>query len=62
MLVYSGLAVMGKLHSDNVHVYWFFLLMVLCLHLAIRLSLVFAGLGECLKSASFVPGFVQVSL
>ena len=59
--MYSGLAVVGELHSDDAHVFWLLLLMVLCLSLAIWISLVFIGLGNCMESASFVPGLLQVS-
>ena len=41
--MYSGLVMVGELGSDDAHIYWFLLLMVLCLPLAIWLSLVFAG-------------------
>ena len=61
MLLYSGLAVVGELGSDDAHIYWLLLLMVLCLPFAIWISLVFVGLGDCLESASFVPGLLQVS-
>ena len=50
MLVYSGLAVVGELGSDDVHVYWLLLLMVLCLSLDLWLFLVFAGLGDSVWS------------
>jgi hypothetical protein len=42
--------VVEELDSDDVHIYWFLLLMVLCLPLAIWLSLVFAGFGESVWS------------
>ena len=45
MLLYSGFAVVGELGSDYAYIYWVLLVMVLCLPLAIWLSLVFAGLG-----------------
>ena len=45
MLVYPGLAVVGKLGSDDGKVYWLLLLIVLHLPLTIWLSLVLAGLG-----------------
>jgi hypothetical protein len=54
MLVYSGLAVVGELGSDDAHVYWLLLLMVLCLPLAILLSLMFAGLGDSVWSLSLL--------
>ena len=54
--MYSGLNVVGKLGSDNSHVFWLLLLMVLPLPFAICITLVFAGLGDCMESASFVPG------
>ena len=56
MLVYSGLAVVGELGSNDAHVFWHLLLMVLYLPFAIWMSLVFVGLDDCLESASFVPG------
>ena len=49
----------GELGSDDAHVFWLLLLMVLCLSFAI--SLVVLGMDDCLKSASFVPGLPQVS-
>ena len=61
MLVYSGLTVVGELCSDDCHVYWLLLLMVLCLSFVIWISLVFVDLGDCMESASFVPGLLQVS-
>jgi hypothetical protein len=60
VLVYSGLTVVGELCSDDCHVYWLLLLMVLCLPLANWIFLEFVGLGDCLESASFVP-LLQVS-
>jgi hypothetical protein len=36
----------GELGSDDAHVYWLLLVMVLCLPVTICLSLVFAGLGD----------------
>jgi hypothetical protein len=53
--------VVGELCSDDAHVYWLLLLMVLFLHFTICISLVFVHLGDCLESASFVPGLLQVS-
>jgi hypothetical protein len=61
VLVYSGLAVVGELASDDAHIFWLLLLMVLHLCLAIWISLVFVDLGDCMESASFVPGLLQVS-
>ena len=61
MLVYSGLAVVGELGSDDAHVFWLLLLTVLTLPFTIWISLVFVGLCDCLGSASFVPGLLQVS-
>ena len=61
VLLYSGLAMVEELGSDNVHIYWFLLLMILCLPLTFWISLVFVSLGDCLESASFVPGLLQVS-
>ena len=37
MLVYTGLAVVGELGSDNAHLYWLLLLMVLQLPLTMQL-------------------------
>ena len=48
--MYSELAVIGKLGSDDAHIYWLLLLMVLCLPLTIWLSLVFVGLGDSVWS------------
>jgi hypothetical protein len=45
--VYSGLAVVEELGSDDTHVFWLLLLMVLCLSFAIWISLVFVGLSDC---------------
>ena len=61
MLVYSGLAVLGELCSDDSHIFWLLLLMVLYLPFNIWINLVFVGLGDCMESASFVPGLLQVS-
>jgi hypothetical protein len=61
MLVYTGLAVVGELGSDDAHVIWLLLLMVLCLPFAIWISLVFVDLGDCMDSASSVPELLQVS-
>ena len=60
-MLFSGLAVVGELGSDDAHVFWLLLLMVLLLPFAIWISLVFVSLGDCLESASFVPGLLQVS-
>lgn len=38
----------GELGSDDYHVYWLLFLMVLPLHFAIWISLVFVGLGDYL--------------
>ena len=54
MLAHSGLAVMEKLGSDDAHVYWPLLLMVLCLLLTIWLYLVFAGQGDSSYSLSLL--------
>jgi hypothetical protein len=48
--VYSGLAVVGELGSDDAHVFWLLLLKVLCLPLTICISLVFVGLGDSVWS------------
>jgi hypothetical protein len=47
--------------SDNVHIFWLLLLMVLCLPLTIWIFMVFVDLGDSMESASFVPGLLQVS-
>ena len=59
--MYLGLAVLEELFSDDAHIFWFLLFMVLCLLFAIWISLVFVDLGDCMESASFVPGLLQVS-
>ena len=51
----------GKLDSDDAHIFWLLFLMVLHLQFAIWTSLVFVDLGDCMESASFVPGLLQVS-
>jgi hypothetical protein len=53
--------VVRELGSDDVHIFWLLLLMVLCLPFAIWISLVFVGLADYIKSASFVPELLQVS-
>jgi hypothetical protein len=53
--------VVGELYSDDAHIFWLLLLMVLHLPFTIWISLVFVGLGDCLESVSFVPGLLQVS-
>jgi hypothetical protein len=55
VLVYLGLAVVGKLVSDDVHIFCLLLLMVLRLPFNIWISLVFVDLGDCIKSPSFDP-------
>ena len=42
--MYSGLAVVGELGSDDAHIYWLLLFLVLCLPFAIWLPLLFVGL------------------
>ena len=59
--MYSGLTVVGELSSDDAHVLWLLLLMVLLLPFAIWISLMFVGLSDSMESASFVPGLLQVS-
>ena len=59
MLVYSGLAVVGELGSDDAQVFWFLLLMVLCLPLAIWISLVFVDLGVCLFCPWVASGLLE---
>ena len=61
MLVYLAFVVVGQLVSDDAHKFWFLLLMVLYLLFTIWISLVLVGLGDCLESASFVPGLLQIS-
>jgi hypothetical protein len=61
VLVYSGLSVVVELGSDDAHVFWLLLFIVLHLPFAIWVFLVFFGLGDYMESASFVPGFLQVS-
>ena len=58
MLFYSFLAVVGEVGSDDAHVYWLLLLMVLFLSPTICVSLVFASLGNYLESASFIHGLL----
>jgi hypothetical protein len=59
--VYSELAVMGKLRSDDARVFWLLMLLVLHLPFTIWISLMFVDLGDCMESASFEPGLLQVS-
>jgi hypothetical protein len=61
VIVYSGLALVGEMGSDDSHVFWILLLMVLCLPLGIWISLVFFHLGDYMESASFVTGLLQVT-
>ena len=51
MLVYSGLAVVGELGSDEAYIFWLLLLMVWCLPFTIWISLVFVDLGGYMESA-----------
>ena len=60
-VLFSGLAVVGELGSDDAYIFWLLLLIVLCLSFAISISLVFVDLGDCMESASFVSGLLQVS-
>ena len=53
MLMYPGLAVVGELCSDDVHVYWLLLLMIIHLPLAIWLSVVLVDL--CVSVWSLPP-------
>jgi hypothetical protein len=55
VLVYSGLAVVGELGSDEAYIFWLLLLMVWCLPFTIWISLVFVDLGGYMESASSVP-------
>jgi hypothetical protein len=59
--VYSWLAVVGELDSDDAHMFWLLLLLVLCLPFIIWISLVFVSLGDYMVSDSFVPGLLLVS-
>jgi hypothetical protein len=61
MLFYSELAVVEELGSDDNHIHWFLLLIVLYLPFTNWISPVFVGLGDCLESASFFPWWIQVS-
>ena len=61
MLVYSWFAVVGELGSDDAHMFWLLLLLVLCLPFIIWISLVFVGLGNYIVSDSFVPGLLLES-
>ena len=61
MLVYSGLAVVGEHGSDDVHVHWLLFHIVLHLSFTFWTSLMFVDLGDCLESATFVTGLLQVS-
>jgi hypothetical protein len=55
------LAVVEEPGSDDAHVFWFLLLMILCLPFAIWIFLMFVGLGDCIESYSFVLWLLQVS-
>ena len=59
--MYSGLAVVGEMGSGDAHVSWLLLLMFLRLPLTIWISKVFVDLDDCMESASFVSGLLQVS-
>ena len=48
LLGHLELAVVGEMDSDDAKVYWLLLLMVLCLPLAIWISLEFDGVGDSL--------------
>ena len=61
MLLYSGLDVVGELGSDDAHVFWILLLMVLHLPFTIWISLVFVDLSDYMVSASLVPELLQIS-
>ena len=58
MLLYSGLAVVVELGSDDACIFWLLLLMVLCLPFTVWISLLFVDLADCMESASFVPGLL----
>ena len=51
MLEYSGFAVVGELGSDDTHLFWLLLLMVLHLPFAMWVSMVFVDLGDYMESA-----------
>ena len=57
----SGLAVVGEMGSDDAHVFWLLLLMVLSLPFDIWISLVIVDLDDSMESTLFVPGLLQVS-
>ena len=61
MLVYSGLVMVGDLGSDDAHILWLLLLMVLHLPFPIWISLVFVCLSDCLESISSLCELIQVS-
>ena len=55
------LAVVEELGSDDAHIFWLLLFMVLRLPFAIWIALVFVDLGDCMESAFFVPVLLHVS-
>ena len=59
--MYLGVAVVGDLGSDVVHIFCLLLLMILCLFFAVWISLVVVDLGDCMEFASFIPVLLQVS-
>jgi hypothetical protein len=59
--VYSGLAMVEEWSSDDAHIVWLLLFMVLFLLFTSWISLVFVGLGDYIESSSFVPGLLQIS-
>ena len=60
-VLFSGLAVVGELGSDDAYIFWLLLLMVLHLPLAICISLMFACLSDYMELDSFISGLLQVS-
>ena len=52
--MFSELAVVGELGSEDANIFWFLLLMFLCLPFLIWIFLVFIVLRDCMESASFV--------
>ena len=59
--MYSGLAVVGELGSDDSPVFWLLLLVGLCFPITIWIFLVSGHLDDSMESDSFVPGLLLVS-
>jgi hypothetical protein len=57
MLEYSGLAVVGEMGSVDAHVFGFCYLWS-CTCLLPSGYPLFVGLGDCMESASFIPGLL----